>query len=206
MATAAIVGGTLLSAKLGSDASKKASRAQAGAADRAGALAEQRFNETKQTLNPFINAGETAQTQQMALSGVSGPEAQRQAYANYTESPGVQFAREQGLRAIESDASMTGRAGGSRLKAITEFSQGLALQDFNNQYNRVQNLAQQGLSAATSLGGVSTNMTNAQTNQITASGAAQAGGILGRSNAINQGIGGLTQLAAKRLTPPPVTG
>jgi hypothetical protein len=65
-------------------------------------------------------------------------EQQAQAFQNFAESPGVQFAREQGLRGIESESAVTGGlGGGQRLRELTRFSQGLALQDFSNQFNRL---------------------------------------------------------------------
>lgn len=196
MATAAIIGGTALaSGYMQSRAASKASKAQQQSANQANMLAQQRFEAIRETMMPFIESGMPALQMQQAMSGALGPEAQAQAFANYQESPGVAFAREQGLRGIENDAAMTGRGGGSRLKAITEFSQGLAMQDFNNQYNRLQNLAQQSISAAGSLAGTSATFTNAQTNAINQAGAARAGGIVGRANAWSGALSGLAGLA-----------
>ena len=94
-------------------------------------------------------AGDEAQEIRKALSGALGPEAREEAYANYRESPGVAWARERGLREINRNAAAGGAmSSGNRYKAITEFSQGLAEQDFNNYWNRLGEIAGTGFTAA----------------------------------------------------------
>ncbi len=98
--------------------------------------------------DPYQKDAGAAFRKQQALSGALGPDAQRQAYEEFTESPGVAFLREQGMRGLESKAATTGRAGGTRLKAISEFNQGLALQDFQNQFARLGTVTNTQLEAA----------------------------------------------------------
>lgn len=72
------------------------------------------------------------------MSGALGPEAQAQAFQQFQESPNVAFLREQGLREIGSGLGAAGKlGGGDRLRELTKFSQGLALQDLQNQFNRL---------------------------------------------------------------------
>lgn len=220
MATAAVmVGGSALASIGGSylagKGSKKAAKIQAGAADRSAALQaettresmamqQQRFEDIKGSLSPYMQAGQAPMQRQQALSGALGPEAQQQAYQSYQESPGVAFQREQGMKGINQAMSASGGlGGGSRLKAMSEFNQNLAQQDFANQYNRLGALTGVGLSATQALGGVSQAATagQAQTMQagaagqsqaMQASGAAQAQGVAGKYGAMSSG---LSQLA-----------
>ncbi len=80
-------------------------------------------------------AGSSLQKRQ-ALSGALGEDAQREAFSQFEESPGVAFLREQGLRLAGSKAGIGG-VGGDRLRELTKFGQGLALQDFENQFRRL---------------------------------------------------------------------
>ena len=136
---------------------------------------------------------------QQAYSGALGVDAQREAYANYQESPGVAWQRDQGMRSVTNDAAITGRGGGARLKAISEFNQGLAMQDFSNSFNRLGSISGTGLTAANSIAGVGTQSAAGQAQAITQYGQAQAGGIMGRSNAMQQGVSQLANIGGQYL-------
>jgi len=75
-----------------------------------------------------------ALNQLRAISGSLGPEAQAQAFQAFQDSPGTAFLRERGLRGVDRRAAAGGGLGsGRRLEALTQFSQGLALQDLQRQ-------------------------------------------------------------------------
>lgn len=189
MGTIAALAVSVISSKLLTDAQKKAGKAQAGAAREASELTQARFEDVRGRLDPFIDPGAGALQEQAALSGALGPEAQAAAFADFQEDPGTQFLREQGLRLIGTELGATGKLGsGDRLKALTEFSQGLALQDLDARFNRLGAVTGTGLTAASALGGVSTAASAGQSQALQAAGVATAGGILGRSEAINRGI------------------
>lgn len=100
-------------------------------------------------LNKWVNPGVQANNQQAALSGAMGPEAQAQAYAAFQDSPGQQFLRERGEQAVLRNAAATGGLkGGNVMKALSDYGQGMAQQDFQNQFNRLGNVADRGLTAA----------------------------------------------------------
>ena len=107
------------------------------------------FQQAAGGVNQFTGAGVSAQQRQAALTGAFGPEAQQQAFATFTESPGQAFLREQGLRQVANAASATGGlVGGNVLSELQRQGQGLAQQDFANQFNRLGSLSSQGLQAA----------------------------------------------------------
>lgn len=213
------IGATVISVVASSKASKAAGKASAAQSQAALSAAQiqadseakalkamqEQYQETKGILMPFVTPGSQANQLQAALSGALGPEAQQQAYDNYQEGPGVEWAREQGMRGIEAELASTGRGGGARLKAISRFNQGLALQDFGNSFNRLGVVTSTGLSAAQAIGGIGSANAAGQANTIMQSGVgqanamtqmgqAQAGGILGRAQAFTQGAGQLSQL------------
>ena len=125
----------------------------------------------EENLGPFIKGSAPAYELQQALSGALGPEAQEEAYANYSESPGVAFMRERGLRGIDRNAAARGDlVGGNTDKARIKFSQGMAEQDFNNYFNRLGAITGTGLSAANALAGVQSASATGQA-QLTQQGA-----------------------------------
>ena len=99
---------------------------------------EARVNQAGQTLSPYTQGGNQAFGLQSALSGAMGPEAQRQAFANYNESPEVAYQREMGERAITRNAAATGGLGGGRVQQeLQRHAIGLAQQDYGNSFNRL---------------------------------------------------------------------
>lgn len=192
MATAVAAAAVVVGAIISSKGSKSAAATTARAATEAADIQRRQFVETKEQLQPFIEPGLKAQQLQAALSGALGTEAQAAAFQSFQESPGTQFLREQGLRLVNTGAAATGGlGGGERLRELTRFSQGLALQDFQNQFNRLGAVTGTGLSAAQAIGGVGTAAAVGQAQSLQAAGAASAAGTLGSSQAIASGIGTL---------------
>lgn len=120
-------------------AERKAGRDERKAQERAGLLTAEQLAQTEEEFVPFTTqqAGLSLQKQQ-ALSGALGPEAQAQAFQEFQDDPGTEFLREQGLRGVESEAAVRGGlGGGDRLRELTKFSQGLALQQLSSRFNRL---------------------------------------------------------------------
>jgi len=67
--------------------------------------------------------------------------------SKFQQSPGYQFAMEQGTQALERGAAAQGGLfGGRQAKELTRFGQGLASQDFGNYLQQLSGLSQQGIS------------------------------------------------------------
>lgn len=104
-------------------------------------------------LDPFAQAGVGALQQQQALLGLGTQEQQQAAFASFNESPGQQFLRSRGQKALLRNASAIGGIGGGNVRsALVEQGTGFAQQDFANQFSRLQQLSGQGLSAAQGIG------------------------------------------------------
>ena len=104
-------------------------------------------------LDPFATGGQSAFQTQLAQSGALGPEAQAQAFAQFQAGPEQAFLRESGERSIGRQAAAAGEVGGGAIKAdLQQFGTGLAAQDFQNQFNRLGQLAGRGQAASTELG------------------------------------------------------
>ena len=100
-------------------------------------------------LDPFSTQGLSAFNLQAALSGAGGAPAQQAAFDQFTASPGQQFLREQGERALLRSSSAIGGLGGGNVRsALQQQGIGFAQQDFQNQFNRLGTLSQIGSQAA----------------------------------------------------------
>lgn len=107
---------------------------------------------------PFFAEGQRSLGQQSALLGLRGQEAADAAFKQFQESPGQQFLREEGERAIRRNAAATGQLqGGAVLRELTRFGTGLAQQDFGNYFNRLSGLTGLGFDAAGNIAGIDQN-------------------------------------------------
>ena len=97
----------------------------------------------------YQQGGEQAQQLNAALTGALGADAQAQAYAQFQESPGQAYLREQAERGLTRNAAAIGGLGGGAVRsALQEQAIGMAAQDFENQFNRRGTVADRGLAAA----------------------------------------------------------
>ncbi len=113
------------------------------------------FSAASERLGPFASEGVAASNLQAALSGALGPEAQRQAFSDFTESPGQAFLTESAERALTRNAAAIGGLGGGRvLDELQRQAVGLAQQDLNNQFARLGEVASRGAGAASTQAGL----------------------------------------------------
>jgi len=147
--------------------------------------------------NPYMQAGNTALQQQMALSGALGQDAFNQAYQ---ESPQMAFLREQGMRANLSGAAATGGLGGGNVqKELQRFGQGLASQGLQQQISNLGALSSQGLGATGSAAGIATGAGTNLANLATGEAQARSNALMSQgSNLANIATGlGSQQLQAQ---------
>ena len=192
--TASLIGGGI--SAVGGIAS---SLIQGGNAGKAGAQAQrnlqlilpqmqQGYVNTLAGYQPYTEAGQQGLTASQDLLGLNGPDAAKTAMDRFQTSPGYQFQMEQGLRGIDAGAASKGiLRSGATLKAEETFGQGLANQDFTNYYNRLYNMAGQGLTAA---GGVATANQNLVANEE-GNAQSQNTAITNQANAQNSATGNL---------------
>ena len=149
---------------------------------------------------------------------------------NYQQSPGYGFQLEQGQNSIQNSAAANGSGlSGATLKALQRYGTGLAAQDvnqqyqnylqgnaqnsgiyqqnygnnlsnMNNQYNRQAGLANLGVNANNNLSNLATGFGNSQGDIYGQMGNAQAGGIMGQTNAARGTVGNLAKGALSLAT------
>ena len=216
---AAVLGAGALGAGAQIWGANTAANAQTNAANAAIANQQQMYANNQNVLSPFINAGASQIPQlQNWLSPTGGstgsnplstlislvtPGANQNATLQQT--PGYQFAQQQGARQIQN--SLAGRGLGGSPGAITsdigQYSSGLASTNYNNIVQQLlqtftggagamQNLVNTGSGAGAALAGVGTNTANSITGSLTGAGSAQAAA----ANATGAAVGGLGNSAS----------
>lgn len=194
---AAVIGSAVVGAVGSSIASSKAASAQEKAADKSSDTQLQMFNKMQNTLQPYVDTGNTALQGLGSLtsSGYFSPITMDQATLEKT--PGYQFTLGQGLKSTQNAAAARGLGvSGAALKAASNYATGLAsntyqqqfsnaLANQNNVFNRLMSMAQLGESAGAGVGsaGIQTGQTIGQ-NTIGAGNAA-AGAYMNMGNAFN---------------------
>jgi hypothetical protein len=160
MATAAIVGGSLLGSAVAARGASSAARTQAGAAQAGIDETQRQFDVTRQDFRPFLQAGQNAlpqflagidqapdapQLQQFGGQAVQAPTLQQAPQLQQfqfdpraaLDNPALQFQREMGQQQVERAAGANRQLGsGQRLIAAQQFGQGLASQSLDDEFRR----------------------------------------------------------------------
>jgi hypothetical protein len=215
----ALGAGMIGSSLVGASGARAAGKAQMAASRRAGeanlqgtresiASQEKMFGISKELMDPFREAGLTGMEQMMALGGMSGPDAQREAMQGIQDSPEFNMLMDQSRQGLLSGASATGGLrGGDTQRAMAELSPNLLMGLADRQYGRLTGLTNLGqASAAGQAGsadvlGANLGRTHQMGGQLQAQahtqyGQARAGSSLGQAKAIGDGIKGLSQIYA----------
>lgn len=201
-AVAAVAGGAMV---LGAGAqgyyanksSKRAAKAQANAMDTY--LAQMRAGRDRALSyqQPYEQAGR--QGLNLLTQYLTGDPAATQ--ARLEASPGFQFRLSQGQRSVQNLlASRGGLKSGAAMRALEEFAQGTASQEFGNQVGYLQGLAGIGQNAATAMGNAElfagSNMASAAQQGILGQGMAMANRDAQMGNIIGGTLSSLGSLAA----------
>jgi hypothetical protein len=189
--SAVIVGGSaLISGYMSSESQEDAASAAAGSQDAAAmaGIAEQRrqFDQIRELLRPYVDAGTGALSAQQDLIGLGGPDKQQAAINALRRSPQFTSLLQQGEESILANASATGGLrGGNTQAALAQFSPALLAQTINDQYSRLGGLTSIGQNAAAGVGNAGMSTGNAISQLLQQQGAAQAGAALagGRASA-----------------------
>ena len=186
--TALVVGGTQIAGSaLSANASSKAAKQQAQAAQ--GGIDETRrqFDEMQKLLAPYTQAGVPALQGQQNLIGLGGADAQGQAIQQLQSSPMFQQLTQQGESAILQNASATGGLrGGNTQAALAQFRPNMLNALIDQQYGRLGGIANMGQNSAAMTGQAGMQTGTQISSLLEQQGAALAGGTLGKANAFGQ--------------------
>lgn len=206
---AAIIGAGALGAGASIWSASTAADAQRDASGRAIDAQRGMFNEAKAANQPFIDAGKGGIPQLNSWLDRSDPNSPLAQLLRLTtpgadqnaaleQTPGFQFSREQGMKAVTSGLAARGLGGpgGALAKGGANFAEGLAgntwkdvvtaLQNsFSSGGNALQSLVNTGASSAQSLGGQAIQAGQGISNNIIGAGNATAGAATATGNAIS---------------------
>ena len=196
VAGAAVVG-TVGGAAISSNASKGAAKSQAASADAANQTQLQMYNQTRDDLGGYRDAGTTALNQLMGGMGQNGQFMQSYSGQDIYDDPSYKFRLQQGQDSIQSGAAAQGGLlSGATQKALLNYGQEAASQEYGNaynrfnadqtnQYNRLANLVGVGQNAAAQTGNAGLQTGQAIANNTMGAGNALAAGQIGSANAWN---------------------
>lgn len=202
-----VAGAVVGSALIGASASKSAAKTQASAARDATELQAAQYEQTRADQEPWRQAGINALGEMQRTAG-NVPGTFKFGAGDYTADPGYAFRLSEGRKALAHQAAARGGAvSGQSLKAMQDYAQNSASNEFQNAYNRAftsygtdvarENQLYNRQAAMAGVGQTSTNLinqagqnyaTNAG-NLMTSGAAAQAAGQVGAANAITGGLG-----------------
>ena len=189
---AAIVGSTVVSGVIQSNAAKKAAGQQAASAQQGIDEQRRQFDALQVLMKPYVGTGTTALGQQAALIGVSGPEAQQKAINALQQGPEFNALVRQGEESILQNAAATGGLRGGNVQgALAQFRPQVLSSLIEQQYNRLGGLSTMGQNAAAGVGSAGMQTGTNIANLLAQQGAAQAGGTLAAGAAWGNTIGSL---------------
>lgn len=191
-----VVGG-ITGASAAADAANNAAQLQADAAARGEAGINRRFDEYQKLINPFVQAGTGALTQQGNLIGLNGGTAQTAAIDALRTSPEFIALSQQGQEAILANASATGGLRGGNVQgALAQFQPALLAQLINQQYSRLGGLSTLGANAAAGVGSAGMDAAGLSAQLQQQGGAALAGGVMAQGSVPRQAFGDLLSIGS----------
>jgi hypothetical protein len=208
MVAAAVVGAaTAAGSMYSSRQAGKAAKTQAASADRASQIQQENFEQTRKDLMPYKQAGDTSLSQLMGQMTPNGYFNQTYTGQDIYSDPSYQFRLQQGQNAIQSSAAAQGGLlSGATLKALQNYGQESASQEYSNaynrfnadqtnRYNRLSNLVGVGQNAAAQVGNAGAQTSQAIANNTMAGANSIAAGQIGSANAWTNGAQQLGSLA-----------
>ena len=178
IAAAIAAGGSYLASKTAADASDKAAQTQMNV-----------YNLNKKNIKPWITEGGNALTKTGDATGLNGNDAQSAYYANFQNDPFYKGIMASGQNSIENSALARGHGyGGNVLSDLNRYSMDTQRQAYNDRYNQLSGISQQGLTGANALAGVGTLAANNAGQFNSAAGAYNGAGIMNGTNALTNAI------------------
>ena len=197
MVAAAVIGSAVVGAAGSAYAGKqagKAAKTQANSADAASQIQWDMYDQTRKDLDPYKQAGATSLSQMMGQMTPDGYFNQTYTGQDIYSDPSYQFRLQQGQDAIQSSAAAKGGLlTGATLKALQNYGQESASQEYSNaynrfnadqtnRYNRLSNLVGIGQNAAAQVGNAGAQTAQAVANNTMAGANSIAAGQVANAN------------------------
>lgn len=186
--------GSLTGANKQAKAATQAANTQLEASREATQVQKDMYDQTRKDLMPYADAGRDSLSQLMGQMGANGYFNQTYTGQDIYSDPSYQFRLQQGQNAIQSSAAAQGGLlSGATLKALQNYGQESASQEYSNaynrfnadqtnRYNRLSNLVGIGQNAAAQQGNAGAQTAQAVANNTMAGANAQAAGTIAAGN------------------------
>ena len=187
--------GDITGSSAAASAGKRAGKIQAKAAQ--AGIEEQRrqFDALIKLMSPYVAAGAPALEQQMAMTGLRGPEAEQAAIESLAASPQLQALARQGEEAILQQASATGGLrGGNVQAALAQFRPAMLQRLIEQRYGQLEGLTDIGRTSAIVQGEGGLNTGVNVGNLLLGKGTAQAGSVMAQGMAQSMAFNDLIKL------------
>ena len=177
------------------------------AANRAAQMNQQEAQRGRIALSPWSSTGESALNKINNLLGLgefssagsndgkiyvdpaNAKNLQTQALADFQTTPGYQFRMDEGVKGLDRSAASRGLLrSGAQQKAITNFGQGIASEEYGNYLGSLFNLAGMGGQAVGGANNTSAGLVQGAGNMMTQGGIARGSGYAAGANALASGI------------------
>lgn len=166
------------------NAAKKSAGQQVAGLDESNATLGQARGSIDQALQPYIQSGLRGLGAYEDALGLNGQFAGQQAQQQFQNSPGYQFALDQGVQARNRAAGAGGMAlSGAQLKDLQGFGQGLQNQEWGTHLAGLSGLYDAGRQTAVQGQGLQTPLWMQTAQNQTDKGTARAAGTMGAANA-----------------------
>lgn len=176
---------------------KKGAKAQSKAANKATQVEWDMYQQSRTDQMPWLDQGKTSLAQLAGLMDPGKQLARNFSTADFRADPGYQFRLREGMRGVENSAAARGGLlSGNTLKALANYNQQAASNEYMNSYNRFNNdnttlfnrlaaLANTGQTTANSLSTLGSNTAQNVGQNLMTAGQARASGYAGQANAVN---------------------
>ena len=208
--------GSITGANKQAKAAQNAANIQAAAADKSSQIQKDMFEQVRGDLNPYRTAGSYALAQLMGKMQPNGFFNQTYQGQDIYDDPSYKFRVNQGNNAIQGGAAAQGGLlSGATLKALQNYGQESASQEYQNaynrfnadqtnQYNRLSNLVGIGQNAAAQTGNAGAQTAQAIANNTMQGANAQSAGTIAAGNQQANAFGALLSgglMAGKFMNP-----
>lgn len=191
--TGAVIAGaaTAYGANRQASAAKDAASAQQNAANLGIDEQRRQFDTFQENIAPYLQTGQTGLRRLANL--LDDPN-------SIQDSAAYQWRMGQGMQGLDRSAAARGSLfGGGHQTDVLNYAQGLASQEYGNQWNRLAGLASMGQNAAVGAGSMGQQSASNIGNLLANAGNAQAAGAINSANAWSNGLAGLANVAGNYL-------
>lgn len=171
--------GSITGANKQAKAAQNAADQQYQASQDATKMQKDMFDEVRADQKPYMQAGNQALSGLMGLTGLGGADTA----ALMKQDPSYQFRLNQGLDGVQSGAAAQGNLlSGATQKALMNYGQDYASQEYGNAFNRLSSITGMGQNAAAGVGNAGMQTSQAMANNTMAGANAQAAGTVAAGN------------------------